>query len=97
MISLQIQMPTARQVQQKADDYNSNSKQDKFEREKQLLLILDDMLDQIKHFSLDNKIADFVKISENLVHYGLSPKICIRLWDGLKKKLKDFMKRENEF
>lgn len=65
-------------------------RQDKFEREKQLLLILDDMLEQIKHFSLDNKIADFVKISENLSHYNLSPKICIRLWDGLKKKLKDF-------
>ena len=55
------------------------------------------MLDQIKYFSIDNKIADFVKISENLSHHGLSPKICIRLWEGLKKKLKDFYKRENEF
>ena len=70
---------------------------DKFEREKQLLMVLDDMLDQIKQFSLDSKIADFVKISENLYHYNISPKICIRLWDGLKKNLKDFMKRENEF
>ena len=55
------------------------------------------MLDQIKDFSLDEKISDFVKISENLHHYGLSPKICIRLWDGIKKKLKEFYKRENEF
>jgi hypothetical protein len=55
------------------------------------------MLEQIKQFSLDNKIADFVKISENLAHFNLTPKICIRLWDGLKKKLKDFSKRENEF
>ncbi len=61
------------------------------------MLVLDDMLDQIKKFSLDNKIADFVKISENLSHYNLSPKICIRLWDNLKKNLKDFSKRENEF
>jgi hypothetical protein len=70
---------------------------DKFEREKQLLLVLDDMLDQIKQFSLDNKIADFVQISEHLSHYHLSPKICIRLWDSLKKNLKDYTKRENEF
>ncbi|CDW90352.1 UNKNOWN [Stylonychia lemnae] len=70
---------------------------DKFEREKQLLLILDDMLEQIKHFSLEDKIVDFIKISENLQHYNLSPKICIRWWDNLKKKLKDLYKRENEF
>jgi vacuolar-type H+-ATPase subunit I/STV1 len=55
------------------------------------------MLDQIKPFSLEDKIVDFVKISENLSHYGLSPKICKRLWDSLKKKLKDLYKRENEF
>lgn len=40
---------------------------------------------------------DFIKISENLTHYNLSPKICIRWWDNLKKKLKDLYKRENEF
>jgi hypothetical protein len=55
------------------------------------------MLDQIKQFSLNNKEADFVKISENLYHYNLSPKICMRLWDNIKKNLKDFSKRENEF
>jgi hypothetical protein len=27
----------------------------------------------------------------------LSPKVCIKLWDGLKKNLKDIYKRENEF
>lgn len=56
------------------------------------------MLDQIKQFSLDNKIADFVKISENLSHFNnLTPKVCIKLWEGLKKNLKDIYKRENEF
>ena len=55
------------------------------------------MLDQIKSFSLEDKIVDFIKISENLSHYNLSPKICIRLWESLKKKLKDLYKRENEF
>lgn len=55
------------------------------------------MLEQIKHFSLEDKIVDFIKISENLQHYNLSPKICIRWWDNLKKKLKDLYKRENEF
>jgi hypothetical protein len=60
-------------------------------------MILDDMLEQIKGFSLEEKIVDFIKISENLNHYNLSPRICIKLWDGLKKKLKDLYKRENEF
>jgi hypothetical protein len=46
---------------------------------------------------LEHKIVDFVKISENLSHYNLSPKICIKLWEQLKKKLKDLYKRENEF
>lgn len=55
------------------------------------------MLEQIKGFSLENKIVDFVKISENLSHYNLQAKQCIRLWDNLKKKLKDWQKRENEF
>ena len=56
------------------------------------------MLDQIKQFSLDNKIADFVKISENLSYCSnLTPKVCIKLWEGLKKNLKDIYKRENEF
>ena len=39
------------------------------------------MLEQIKHFSLENKIVDFVKISENLSAYNLNPKLCIRLWE----------------
>ena len=55
------------------------------------------MLEQIKHFSLEDKIVDFIKISESLSHYNLTPKICIKLWDALKKKLKDLYKRENEF
>jgi hypothetical protein len=46
---------------------------------------------------LEDKIVDFIKISENLSHYNLSPRICIRLWEALKKKLKDLYKRENEF
>ncbi len=46
---------------------------------------------------MEDKIVDFVKINENLSHYNLSPKICIKLWEQLKKKLKDLYKRENEF
>ena len=74
-----------------------NTRQDKFDREKQLLLVLDEMLDQIIQFSLDNKIADFIKISDHLKSYNLPPKVCIRLWDGLKKNLKELTKREHEF
>lgn len=55
------------------------------------------MLDQIKSISLENKIADFVKIAENLRTYNLSPKLCIRLWENLKKNLKDVYKREHEY
>jgi len=84
-------------TQEKLDEQYWIKRHDKFEREKQLLLVLDDMLDQVKQFSLDNKIVDFVKISENLVNYNMSPKICIRLWENLKKNLKDLSKRENEF
>lgn len=40
---------------------------------------------------------DFIKISENLSHYNLQPRICKKLWESLKKKLKDLYKRENEF
>lgn len=47
---------------------------------------------------MDNKVVDFVSISESLTQFGLqSPKLCIRLWESLKKKLKDLYKRENEF
>jgi len=55
------------------------------------------MLEQVKQFSLEDKIVDFIKISENLSHYNLQPRICKKLWESLKKKLKDLYKRENEF
>mmetsp|Transcript_7204 Transcript_7204/g.5471 ORF Transcript_7204/g.5471 Transcript_7204/m.5471 type:complete len:145 (-) Transcript_7204:1555-1989(-) len=83
--------------EKKLDEEYWITRQDKFEREKQLLLVLDDMLDQIKQFSLDNKVVDFSKIAENLHNYNISPKICIRLWENLKKNLRDLTKRENEF
>jgi hypothetical protein len=51
-----------------------NHRKEKFEKEKQLLLLLDDMLNQIKNFSLEDKIVDFVIISENLSHHNLNPK-----------------------
>lgn len=79
---------------------------DKFEREKHLLLLVDDMLDQVKDFSLDQeRVIDFVaiadsipKLKNNHVHnHFTSPKTLIKLWDGLKKKLRDPNKRENEF
>lgn len=64
------------------------------------------MLDQLKTFTLDQERAiDFVAISDaipklknNQVHnHFTSPKTLIKLWDGLKKKLRDPNKRENEF
>jgi hypothetical protein len=78
----------------------------KFEREKHLLLLLDNMLDQVKVFSLESERAvDFIAIADgiprlknNPVHNHFThPKTLIKLWDGLKKKLKDPNKRENEF
>lgn len=84
----------------------ANSRADKFEREKHLLLLLDNMLDQMKNFSMDNERAvDFIAISESLpkqkgghpANNFTSPKTLIKLWDSLKKKLRDPNKRENEF
>ncbi len=60
----------------------------------------------MKHFTLDHERAiDLVSISEsipklknNQVHnHFTSVKTLVKLWDGLKKKLKDPNKRENEF
>ena len=40
---------------------------DKFEREKHLLLLVDDMLDQVKDFSLDQeRVIDFVAIADSI-------------------------------
>lgn len=80
-----------------------NNRADKFEREKQLLLLLDNMLDQVKTFTLDSeRVVDFIAIAESIpkqkgANHFTSPKILIKLWEGLKKKLKDPNKRENEF
>ena len=74
-----------------------NNRPEKFEKEKQLLLVLDDMLSQIQNFTLENKIVDFVKIADNLSHHNLNPKQCIKYWDSLKKNLKDLYKREHEY
>ena len=70
------------------------------------MLLLDNMLDQVKVFSTDTeRVVDFIAIAEHIpraknnpVHnHFTSPKILIKLWDALKKKLKDPNKRENEF
>jgi hypothetical protein len=64
------------------------------------------MLDQLKHFSIDSErsvdivaIADSIpKVKSNATHnHFTSTKNLIKLWDSLKKKLKDPNKRENEF
>jgi hypothetical protein len=64
------------------------------------------MLDQVKTFSMEpERVIDFVAIAEaipklknNQVHnHYASPKPLIKLWEGLKKKLRDPNKRENEF
>jgi hypothetical protein len=64
------------------------------------------MLDQLKHFSIDPErsidivaIADSIpKVKSNATHnHFTSTKNLIKLWDSLKKKLKDPNKRENEF
>jgi hypothetical protein len=62
------------------------------------------MLDQLKSITLDQERAiDFIAISENIPklknnhNYFSSPKTLMKVWDGLKKKLKDPNKRENEF
>ena len=64
------------------------------------------MLDQLKHFSMDQErsvdivaIADSIpKVKYNATHnHFTSTKNLIKLWDSLKKKLKDPNKRENEF
>lgn len=69
-------------------------------------MLLDNMLDQLKAFTLESeRDIDFIAISDsipkiknNQVHnYFTSPKTLIKLWDGLKKKLRDPNKRENEF
>ncbi len=41
-------------------------REDKFDKEKQLLLIMDEMTEQVGSFCSDEKEADFVKISEML-------------------------------
>lgn len=83
-----------------------NNRADKFEREKHLLLLLDNMLDQIKGFSLDQeRVVDFISIAEQVPrvknnhfqNHFTSPKTLIKLWESLKKKLRDPNKRENEF
>lgn len=60
----------------------------------------------MKAFSIEQERAiDFVAISDtipklrnNQVHnHFAAPKTLIKLWDGLKKKLRDPNKRENEF
>lgn len=64
------------------------------------------MLDQVKSFSLEtDRVVDFISIADavprvknNPVHnHYTSPKVLIKLWDSLKRKLRDPNKRENEF
>ncbi len=57
---------------------------------------MDEMIKQIGHFKNEEKEADFVKISECLRHYGISPKFCMRYWDSMRKKLREHY-RKNEF
>ncbi len=68
--------------------------------------MLDNMLDQLKNYSMEPEravdivaIADSIpKVKQNATHnHFTSPKNLIKLWESLKKKLKDPNKRENEF
>lgn len=44
---------------------SGNNAMNKFEREKQLLLLLDNMLDQVKVFSLESeRVVDFIAIAD---------------------------------
>lgn len=43
------------------------------------------------------KVKGAAAASNNLTHHFSSAKNLIKLWDGLKKKLRDPNKRENEF
>jgi hypothetical protein len=46
---------------------NTNNRADKFEREKHLLLLLDNMLDQLKTFSMDlERAIDLQAIADSL-------------------------------
>ena len=80
--------PTLVKAKSKPEDL-APKREDKFDKEKQLLMIMDEMTEQIGNFSTEDKEADFVKISETLQHYGLSPRFCMRFWDGMRKKLRE--------
>ena len=70
------------------------------------MLLLDNMLDQIKAFSMEPERAiDFVAISDSIPKLKNNPlhnnftsvKTLVKLWEVLRKKLRDPNKRENEF
>ena len=68
------------------------------------MLVLEEILNQILPFTAqEQKSVDFIEVSEILSgnggggQFNISPKLCLRMWENLKKKLKDLYKRDNEF
>jgi hypothetical protein len=43
-------------------------------------------------FSLEDKVVDFSKISENLKHFDMNPRSCKKLWEGIRKELQESYK-----
>ncbi len=65
---------------------------EKFEKEKQLLVIMDEMMDQVDRFDTEEKVVDFTKIADSLKHLNLNPRACKKLWDGIRKNLQESYK-----
>ena len=49
------------------------SKHEKLEREKQMMLVMDEMIRQVSEFTAEEKIVDFLKISKKPVLNGFIP------------------------
>lgn len=62
------------------------------DKELQIALVLFELTQQVKAFSDQEKEADYTLVAENLKHYGLYPRLCIKYWEAARKKFFDSSK-----
>jgi hypothetical protein len=59
--------------------------------------VLQEIIDQIGSFSGEDKEADYQMIAENMRHYGVYPKLCVRFWELARKKFLETSKSKSKY
>lgn len=68
----------------------------KYELEKQTLLIMDQMISQVKDFTNKERYFDYKKISSHIKQYSIHHTDCKKMWEQFKSRLRGQFKEGNE-